>query len=127
MADGPLIFVEVALTKGVPNSIQDLLADARDEIAAEEADTAVFYSISNCQAGLAGISFGKSLIKQVVSDLAKDLGNLSTFVTLSPIRALPKIWHSTCGFSCRAAHFCWLKSMFSSRIARVTVSLNAMA
>lgn len=88
MADEPLIFVEVALTKGVPSSVQDLLADERDEIEAEDADTAVFYSISNCQSGLAGISFGNSLIKQVVSDLSKDLPGLSTFVTLSPIPGL---------------------------------------
>lgn len=88
MADEPLIFVEVALTKDIPNSVQDLLADERDEIAAEEADTAVFYSISNCQAGLAGISFGNSLIKQVASDLALELPGVSTFVTLSPIPGL---------------------------------------
>ena len=90
MGDEPLIFVEVALTKGVPSSVQDLLAEGRDTIEAEDADTAVFYSISNCQAGLAGISFGNSLIKQVVSDLSKDLPGLSTFVTLSPIPGLNK-------------------------------------
>lgn len=88
MANEPLIFVEVALTKGVPSSIQDLLADDRTAIQAEDADTAVFYSISNCQAGLAGISFGNSLIKQVVSDLTHDLPKLKTFVTLSPIPSL---------------------------------------
>ena len=88
MAGEPLIFVEVALTKGIPNSIQDLLADGRDGIEAEDADTAVFYSISNCQAGLAGISFGNSLIKQVAADLSRDLPNLKTFVTLSPIPGL---------------------------------------
>lgn len=88
MADEPLIFVEVALTRGIPNSIQGLLADDRTTIEAEEADTAVFYSISNCQAGLAGISFGNSLIKQVVSDLSKELPALRTFVTLSPIPGL---------------------------------------
>ena len=88
MPDEPLIFVEVALTKGIPNSIQELLADERDPINAADADTAVFYSISNCQAGLAGISFGNSLIKQVASDLATDLPGLSTFVTLSPIPGL---------------------------------------
>ncbi|WP_299933835.1 malonyl-CoA decarboxylase [uncultured Pelagimonas sp.] len=88
MADEPLIFVEVALTRGVPNSIQDLLADGRDAIEADDADTAVFYSISNCQAGLAGISFGNSLIKQVAADLAQDLPNLRNFVTLSPIPGL---------------------------------------
>jgi len=90
MADEPLIFVEVALTRGVPDSVQGLLADERDVINAEDADTAVFYSISNCQAGLAGISFGNSLIKQVVADLSRDLPGLSTFVTLSPIPSLNK-------------------------------------
>lgn len=90
MAHEPLIFVEVALTKGIPNSVQSLLADDRTAIEAEEADTAVFYSISNCQTGLAGISFGNSLIKQVVSDLSKELPDLTTFVTLSPIPDLNK-------------------------------------
>ncbi|MDJ0858545.1 MAG: malonyl-CoA decarboxylase [Dinoroseobacter sp.] len=90
MPDEPLIFVEVALTKGVPGSIQSLLAEDREQLAAADADTAVFYSISNCQAGLAGISFGNSLIKQVVRDLARDLPQLSRFVTLSPIPGLMK-------------------------------------
>ncbi|WP_299546841.1 malonyl-CoA decarboxylase [uncultured Tateyamaria sp.] len=90
MPDEPLIFVEVALTRGIPNSIQSLLADGRDPIEAEEADTAVFYSISNCQAGLAGISFGNSLIKQVAADLSRDLSLIETFVTLSPIPGLSK-------------------------------------
>ena len=90
MADEPLIFVEVALTRGIPNSVQSLLADDRTAIEAEDAGTAVFYSIPNCQAGLAGISFGNSLIKQVVSDLSKELPGLETFVTLSPIPGLNK-------------------------------------
>ena len=85
MPDEPLIFVEVALTRGVPGSIQDLLAQSRDMIDAEDADTAVFYSISNCQEGLASISFGNSLIKQVVADLSVEVPTLETFVTLSPI------------------------------------------
>ncbi len=88
MPNEPLIFVEVALTKGVPGSVQGLLSDAREELTAEDADTAVFYSISNCQSGLAGISFGNSLIKQVVADLSRDLPGLETFVTLSPIPGL---------------------------------------
>ncbi|MCR8550377.1 malonyl-CoA decarboxylase family protein [Salipiger sp. P9] len=88
MPDEPLIFVEVALTKGIPGSIQALLAEDRAPMAADEADTAVFYSISNCQPGLAGISFGNSLIKQVVSDLATELPGLKTFVTLSPVPGL---------------------------------------
>ena len=85
MPDEPLIFVEVALTRGVPGSIQKLLAEGRAAMRADEADTAVFYSISNCQSGLAGISFGNSLIKQVASDLSAELRGLKTFVTLSPI------------------------------------------
>lgn len=88
MPDEPLIFVEVALTKGIANSVQDLLAEDREALSAEDADTAVFYSISNCQAGLASISFGNSLIKQVASDLAAELDGLKTFVTLSPIPGL---------------------------------------
>ena len=88
MPDEPLIFVEVALTKGIPGSIQGLLAEDRTPMTADEADTAVFYSISNCQAGLASISFGNSLIKQVAADLAGELGGLKTFVTLSPIPGL---------------------------------------
>jgi malonyl-CoA decarboxylase len=88
MPDEPLIFVDVALTKGIPGSVQTLLAEDRAPMAAHEADTAVFYSISNCQKGLASISFGNSLIKQVASDLSSELPGLKTFVTLSPIPGL---------------------------------------
>ncbi|MWB78657.1 decarboxylase [Pseudooceanicola sp. 216_PA32_1] len=90
MPDEPLIFVEVALTRGIPGSVQKLLAEDRAPLSAEEADTAVFYSISNCQAGLAGISFGNSLIKQVSEDLKSELPDITTFVTLSPIPTLTK-------------------------------------
>ena len=85
MPDEPLIFVEIALTNEIATSIQTVLAEGRNEIAAEEASAAVFYSISNCQKGLQGVSFGNFLIKQVASDLAHDLPNLKTFVTLSPV------------------------------------------
>ncbi|MGR3793274.1 malonyl-CoA decarboxylase [Vannielia sp. SX4] len=88
MPSEPLIFVEVALTQGIPGSVQALLAEGRPALPEAEADTAVFYSISNCQAGLAGISFGNSLIKQVASDLSAEVPGLSTFVTLSPIPGL---------------------------------------
>lgn len=88
MPDEPLIFVEIALTKGVPSSIQELLDPEREKLSAASADTAVFYSISNCQLGLAGISFGNFLIKQVAADLREALPNLSTFVTLSPVPGL---------------------------------------
>lgn len=85
MPEDPLIFVEVALTKGTPNSIASVLAEDRAVLPSRDVDTAVFYSISNCQRGLAGISFGNALIKQVVADLAAEIPGLSTFVTLSPV------------------------------------------
>lgn len=88
MPDEPLIFVEVALSKGIPGSIQQVLAQARQPLPVERTDTAVFYSISNCQEGLRGVSFGNSLIKQVVEDLRHDFPNLTSFVTLSPIPGL---------------------------------------
>jgi malonyl-CoA decarboxylase len=90
MADEPLIFVEIALTSGIPRSVQFLLDDGMKALAASEADTAVFYSISNCQPGLAGISFGQSLIKQVAADLGTELPGLKTFVTLSPVPGLAR-------------------------------------
>ena len=98
MPDEPLIFVEVALTKGIPNSIQSVLLENRDVMAAEKADTAAFYSISNCQAGLAGISFGNSLIKTVVQHLLRELPQIRNFVTLSPIPGLAKWLRETGNF-----------------------------
>ncbi|MDS9468997.1 malonyl-CoA decarboxylase [Paracoccus sp. MBLB3053] len=88
MPEEPLIFVEVALCKGVPGSVQALLAEERETESAF--DTAVFYSISNCQEGLRGISFGNSLIKQVVEELKRDLPQVSRFVTLSPVPGLAR-------------------------------------
>ncbi|MGN6551361.1 MAG: malonyl-CoA decarboxylase domain-containing protein, partial [Pararhizobium sp.] len=85
MPDEPLIFVEVALTRDMPNSVQALLSEEREIIDDEHATTAVFYSISNCQRGLMGISFGNFLIKQVATDLSLSLPGLKTFVTLSPV------------------------------------------
>ncbi|WP_227421833.1 malonyl-CoA decarboxylase [Pacificispira spongiicola] len=90
MPDEPLVFVEVALTDAIPNSIQAVLSEDREPIDVGKATTAVFYSISNCQTGLKGISFGNSLIKQVVQDLSAELRNLSTFVTLSPVPGFTK-------------------------------------
>ncbi len=85
MIDEPLIFVEVALTRTIPEAVAGLLDLDRDPIAAEAATTAVFYSISNTQRGLAGVSFGNFLIKQVVEELKAELPNIRTFVTLSPV------------------------------------------
>lgn len=88
MPDEPLIFVEVALVAGMAGNVQRLL-DARAETNdPKQANTAIFYSISNCQQGLAGISFGNFLIKRVASQLARDLPNIKDFATLSPIPGL---------------------------------------
>ncbi len=90
MPDEPLIFVEVALTTEIPRRIDDVLALQRDASMANGATTAVFYSISNCQNGLAGISFGNFLIKRVARHLRSELPNLTRFVTLSPVPGLMK-------------------------------------
>ena len=85
MVDNPLIFVEVALTDSMPGAIEPLLAEGRVPCPPQRATTAVFYSISNCQEGLRGVSFGNFLIKHVVEELKRELPGLSTFVTLSPV------------------------------------------
>lgn len=85
LVDEPLIFVEIALTHEIPGSIRAVLAEDRAPISAGQATTAVFYSISNSQEGLRGISFGNFLIKQVVEDLKREMPKLRTFVTLSPM------------------------------------------
>ena len=85
LLDEPLIFVEVALTEQIPGAIAPLLAEDRSPVAIERARTAVFYSISNTQRGLGGITFGNFLIKQVVQELQRELPKLDTFVTLSPV------------------------------------------
>jgi malonyl-CoA decarboxylase len=84
LIDEPLIFVEVALMDDVPGAIGDVLSEAPKN-GIGNPGTAVFYSISNCQEGLRGISFGNFLIKQVVEDLVKERPSLKTFVTLSPV------------------------------------------
>lgn len=84
----PLIFLEVALTSGLPNSIGKLLAPDREILEPTDADTATFYSISNCHRGLQGISFGDLLIKHVVELLRQELENVQRFATLSPIPGL---------------------------------------
>jgi malonyl-CoA decarboxylase len=85
----PLIFVEVALVKGLATAVQPLLSQDTDEAAAREraarADTAIFYSISNCQDGLRGVAFGNFLIKQVVGELKAEIPQLKRFSTLSPV------------------------------------------
>ncbi len=96
MPDDPLIFVEVALTNGMANAVGPLIhfnpgeprtQDDKRAVSEEESgyDTAIFYSISNCHQGLAGVSLGDFLIKSVVEELATDLPNLKQFATLSPL------------------------------------------
>ncbi|MEM7295807.1 MAG: malonyl-CoA decarboxylase family protein [Pseudomonadota bacterium] len=88
MPEEPLIFVEVALTNAIPGSIDALLSEDREALDPSAATVAAFYSISNCQAGLAGVSFGNFLIKQVVSEIASGCPSVRTFATLSPIPGL---------------------------------------
>lgn len=90
MPDEPLIFVEVALVNGISDNIHELLdvqAPAQDPA---KADTAIFYSISNCQRGLNGVSFGNFLIKRVVADMKLKMANLKQFSTLSPVPGFMK-------------------------------------
>ena len=84
LVDEPLIFVEVALTREIPGAIAPILSDRREAVVPERATTAVFYSITNCQRGLAGVTFGHFLIKQVVEEVSREIPRISIFVTLSP-------------------------------------------
>jgi malonyl-CoA decarboxylase len=84
LVDDPLIFVEVALTREIPDAIAPILSDRREVVDPARATTATFYSITNCRHGLAGVSFGHFLIKQVVEEVSRELPRISTFVTLSP-------------------------------------------
>jgi malonyl-CoA decarboxylase len=85
MPDEPLIFVEVALVRGLAGNVQELLDPAAPVGDPALADTAIFYSINNAQRGLNGISFGNFLIKKVVEELSREFPRLKTFATLSPI------------------------------------------
>jgi malonyl-CoA decarboxylase len=87
LVDEPLIFVEVALTGDMPEAIAPILNRRRTVVDPQNASTATFYSISNCQIGLRGISFGSFLIKQVIEELTREFPALKTFVTLSPVPA----------------------------------------
>jgi malonyl-CoA decarboxylase len=81
----PLIFVEVALVRGLAKEIAPLVDPDAPETDPQEADTAIFYSINNTQAGLRGIAFGNFLIKRVVQELMEELPHLRAFATLSPL------------------------------------------
>ena len=90
MPDEPLIFVQVALVKELSGNIQTLLDESAPLEDPFEASTAIFYSITNTQSGLAGVGFGDFLIKRVVADLKQELPNIKTFSTLSPIPGLQR-------------------------------------
>jgi malonyl-CoA decarboxylase len=90
LVDEPLVFVEVALMREMPEAIGEVLHDPEPDSAAGPPTTAVFYSISNCQDGLKGISFGNFLLKQVVEELAREVPSLKSFVTLSPVPRFSK-------------------------------------
>lgn len=84
----PLIFVEIALTHALADNVQKLLDEKAPVEDVSKADTAIFYSISNTQVGLRGVSFGNFLLKRVIDDLSSDLPSLKHFATLSPIPQL---------------------------------------
>jgi len=90
LPDEPVIFIEVALTRGMSAKVQPLLALDSPIVDPASADCAIFYSITNPQEGLRGISFGNLLIKQVAEDLGREFPRLKTFATLSPIPGFRK-------------------------------------
>jgi malonyl-CoA decarboxylase len=90
LPDEPLIFIEVALTRGLVARVQPLLDPGSPVVSPDVADCAIFYSITNCQDGLRGISLGNLLIKQVVEDLERSFPRLRMFATLSPIPGFRK-------------------------------------
>jgi len=108
MPDEPLIFVQVAFVNGIAGNIQVLLDESTPSLDPQEADTAIFYSISNAQAGLAGISFGDFLIKRVVQLLLSEFKGLKTFATLSPLPGFRK----------------WLEAEFKTEADKTLVSLT---
>ncbi len=91
LPDEPLIFIEVALTDRISDAVAPLLDPGSPEVDATRADSAIFYSITNCQEGLRGISFGNMLIKQVVAELSREFSRLRNFATLSPLPGF-RVW-----------------------------------
>jgi malonyl-CoA decarboxylase len=85
LVDDPLIFVEVAVEREIPAPSRRSCQRRQQFVEPDKARIAVFYSISNCQRGLTGVSFGNFLIKQVVEEICRELPKLTTFVTLSPV------------------------------------------
>jgi malonyl-CoA decarboxylase len=94
LREEPLIFIEVALTRRLAGDVQSLLDPRAPLTNPSDARWAMFYSITNCQAGLRGVSFGNFLIKQVVEDLSREFPRIRKFATLSPIPGF-RSWLST--------------------------------
>ena len=90
MEDEPLVFVEVALMDDIPDKIDDILSPEREQLSIDQANCAIFYSISNCHTGLAGVSFGNFLIKHVATHLQQEIPQIKKFVTLSPVPGFKK-------------------------------------
>jgi malonyl-CoA decarboxylase len=88
LPDEPLIFVQVALVKGISRSVTPLLEEESPILQVKEADTAIFYSISTCEEGLRGVTLGNFLIKRVVALLKDELPHIKSFSTLSPVPGL---------------------------------------
>ena len=103
LPDEPLIFIEVALTRGLATHVQPLLNPDETVADPSDADCAIFYSITNCQKGLQGVSFGNFLIKQVAEDLGREFPRLKTFATLSPIPDFSK-WLKSRGDATARTH-----------------------
>lgn len=85
LPDEPIIFIEVALTRGMSEKVQPLIDPGAPVLPPESADCAMFYSITNCQEGLRGVPFGSFLIKQVVEDLGREFPRIRKFATVSPV------------------------------------------
>jgi malonyl-CoA decarboxylase len=127
MDEEPLIFVEVALTRGLADSIQTLLDAPVDASMQRNADTAIFYSISDCQAGLQGISFGNFLIKQVVMELQREFPELQVFATLSPIPGFCNWLHAILESGELTLEQAHLVAGFDDPARRVDIESNADA
>ncbi len=111
MPEEPLIFVEVALVNSLAGNVQNLLDEHAPIFDARRADTAIFYSISNTQVGLRGVSFGHFLLKRVIDDLQHDLPRLTTFATLSPLPGLRR-W-------ARKNEAAWQHAIDDAELARI--------
>ncbi len=110
LGDEPIIFVEVALTRGMSGRVQPLLDADSPVLDIRSANCAMFYSITNCQEGLRGIPFGDFLIKQVAEDLGKELRQIKTFATVSPVPSF-RAWlgGTRTDLSLRLAEADWMK------------------